>query len=203
VPDGQIPCLLRNASDLLEQKDQDAFSNYENSNLEFKEQLRGSYQRYDIINAKGRSSAFCFKDEYNNIDGKSNQVHTRSLHAEENAFLQITKYGGEGIKGGNLYTTASPCELCAKKAYQLGIKNIYYIDPYPGISINHILQSGDKLKQPTITLFEGAVGRSYHKLYDPILPYKDELKVFLDNTNYPIKFEKSSSQKKKQTSLDL
>ncbi|MDE5830508.1 MAG: hypothetical protein K2H53_02235, partial [Clostridia bacterium] len=45
-----------------------------------------------------------------------NQVHTRSLHAEENAFLQISKYGGQGIRGGKLFTTASPCELCSKKA---------------------------------------------------------------------------------------
>ncbi|WP_235846252.1 deaminase [Morganella psychrotolerans] len=59
---------------------------------------------------------------------ENNQVHTRSLHAEENAFLQISKYGGTGVQHGSLYTTASPCELCAKKAYQLGIKEIVFID---------------------------------------------------------------------------
>lgn len=54
----------------------------------------------------------------NEIDGQKNQVYTRSLHAEENAFLQASKYG-------NHRWTASPCFLCA---YQLGIKRVVYID---------------------------------------------------------------------------
>lgn len=60
-----------------------------------------------------------------------------------------------GIKGGKLFTTASPCELCAKKAYQLGIKEVYYIDIYPGISMQHILDCGDK--KPDLILFQGAI----------------------------------------------
>lgn len=73
---------------------------------------------------------YCFKDVHNSrhVTGEiGNQVHTRSLHAEENAFLQLAKYGSSGIKGGKLFSTACCCELCAKKAYQLGIKEIYYI----------------------------------------------------------------------------
>lgn len=112
------------------------------------------------------------------IDGielNNNQVYTRSLHAEENAFLQLAKYGGMGISGGILFTTASPCELCSKKAYQLGIKKIIYIDPYPGIAIQHILKCGSNM--PELELFSGAIGGSYHKLYEPIIPFKDELKL--------------------------
>ena len=108
----------------------------------------------------------------------NNQVHTRSLHAEENAFLQITKYGGRGVIGGNLFTTASPCELCSKKAYQLGIKNIYYIDPYPGIATNHILEGGSL--NPNLKLFYGAIGKAFHKLYTPIVPYKDEMNALIN-----------------------
>jgi deoxycytidylate deaminase len=93
--------------------------------------------------------------------------------------LQITKYGGGGIKGGILFTTASSCELCSKKAYQLGIKEIVYVVPYPGIAQNQIINSGNK--RPTIKLFSGAVGRTYHKLYSPILPYKDELEILMTN----------------------
>lgn len=100
-------------------------------------------------------------------------MHTRSLHAEENAFLQISKCGGAGIDGGFLFTTASPCELCSKKAYQLGIKRIYYIDPYPGIAIDHILNGGSN--NPELILFSGAIGRAFHRLYMPITAYKDEL----------------------------
>ena len=93
----------------------------------------------DFIITDPPYGGYCFKDIYNGITGKPNQVHTRALHAEENAFLQIAKYGGAKIQGGKLFTTASPCELCSKKAYQLGIKEIYYIDPYPGIKSNHCI----------------------------------------------------------------
>ncbi|MNT22021.1 Cytidine and deoxycytidylate deaminase zinc-binding region [compost metagenome] len=105
-------------------------------------------------------------------------MHTRSLHAEENAMMQIAKNGGEGLKGGILFTTASPCELCSKKAYQLGITKIYYVDPYPGIATKHILKSGvDEKKDPNLELFKGAIGNTFHKLYDSFLPYKDELAI--------------------------
>ena len=104
-------------------------------------------------------------------------VHTRALHAEENAFIQISKYGGSGLEGGFLFSTASPCELCAKKSYQIGIKKIVYIDPYPGITRPHIIAVGNK--KPEFELFSGAIGRAYHELYEPIMPYKDELKGLL------------------------
>ncbi|MCK7630130.1 hypothetical protein MZ018_00615 [Shewanella sp. JNE10-2] len=107
------------------------------------------------------------------MDDERNQVHTRSLHAEENAFLQLAKYGSVGIEGGKLFTTASPCELCAKKAYQLGIKEIVYIDPYPGLAIQHIISIGTN--PPKLIQFRGAVGKAYHQLYEPLMSYKDEL----------------------------
>lgn len=122
--------------------------------------------------------SYCFKDIQNGIDGEKNQVHTRSLHAEENAFLQLSKYGGEGIKGGYLFTTASPCELCSKKSYQLGIRKIYYIDQYPGISKKHILNNGSLI--PKLQLFNGAVGKTYHQIYTPIMALKDELYELFD-----------------------
>src|SRR5690606_4489852 len=120
----------------------------------------------------GHNCPFCFKEFHNAFEGKDNQVHTRSLHAEENAMLQISKYGGQSLKGGNLFTTASPCELCSKKAYQLGIENIFYIDPYPGISKSQILKGGTK--DPNLYMFQGAVGRGYFKLFEPYMSIKDE-----------------------------
>jgi deoxycytidylate deaminase len=173
TPYGQVPCNLRNRSDLLHGVDEQAYSNFEKNDIGFIEHFRGSSKKYISIELDGRNISYCFKSEYNAHKKVKNQVHTRSLHAEENAFLQISKYGGQGIKGGNLFTTASPCELCAKKAYQLGIKNIYYIDPYPGIAITHIIEGGTN--NPIMTLFSGAIGRAFHKLYSPIMAYKDEL----------------------------
>lgn len=182
VPSGQVPCLLRKAGDLVEAHDSGAFSDYELRDERFQRHMQGRYKRFNIVLAHGRPSAYCFKSEYNTLESikmKGNQVHTRSLHAEENAFLQISKYGGSGLEGCVLFSTASPCELCSKKAFQLGIRTIFYIDPYPGISMSHILSAGTPEKRPSIELFAGAVGQAFHRLYDPILPYKDEMEVFM------------------------
>lgn len=183
TPSGQIPCVLRNAEDLLDTKNDIAsFTDYEKSNGKFLQALELNFKKPISDNKdklKGRNVCFCFKDVKNSCSEGKNQVHTRSLHAEESAFLQITKYGGVGIENGKLFTTASPCELCAKKEYQLGIKVIYYIDPYPGISMKHILSAG---RNPIeVRLFNGAIGNAYHWLYDPIMPYKNELTLLLGN----------------------
>lgn len=180
VPEGQYPCALRSADKLLTSFNPDVYSHYEMNDQEFRDVVEKKYIK--IIpemneTLSGRNLAYCFKDLKNNTDNKGNQVHTRSLHAEENAFLQVTKYGGQAIQGGKLYTTASPCELCAKKAYQLGIKDIIYIDPYPGIAKEHVITIGKS--QPNLIQFRGAVGRGYHQLYEQTLPYKDELDYFL------------------------
>jgi len=192
VPYGQIPCLLRSIDDLIDNEDQQAYSEYELKNEDFVEYVEMNYSKGSL---KARNHSFCFKDLINNMkhnNGKKNseednekgkfiknQVYTRSLHAEENAFLQIAKYGGQGVHEGILFTTASPCELCSKKAYQLGISKIIYIDPYPGIAMDHILKSGNN--KPELELFSGAIGRAYHQIYEPIMPYKDELKLLKNN----------------------
>lgn len=175
--EGQTPCTLRNMDDLLSQEDEKAYSNHEHNNQEFCNAIAKLQPLYDKERIQGLPLAFCFKDIHTSINSKQkgNQVHTRSLHAEENAFLQLAKYGTTGIRGGKLFTTASPCELCAKKAYQLGIKEIYYIDTYPGISQKHILECGDN--QPSMILFKGAIGRAYINLYNPLLPQKDEIEM--------------------------
>jgi len=183
TPEGQVPCLLRSVEDLLCHHDEEAFSDYELNDDDFHEYISKAYpknkrvERKELLN--GRNNPFCFKDIKNQLGNREkNQVHTRSLHAEENAFLQIAKHGGEGIKGGKLFTTASPCELCAKKAYQLGIEQIVYIDPYPGIATNHVLKSGTS--RPKLDLFHGAIGRAYYQLYQPTLSFKDELSMLID-----------------------
>lgn len=180
VPKGQVPCNLRCVEDYCRNKDEETFSQYELDNELFDETM----QKINValkdqkIKAKkaGKCYAYCFKDIYNGLTGQRNQVYTRALHVEENAFLQISKYGGAKIQGGKLFTTASPCELCSKKAYQLGIEEIYYIDPYPGISKNHILTFG-KSNNPRMILFKGAIGNAYISLYAPRMPYKDEIEL--------------------------
>jgi deoxycytidylate deaminase/dephospho-CoA kinase len=176
TPKGQTSCLLRDVDDLLGGRDDDSFSYYEKTDSKLRTQLQTRFSKRNELRAeKGLSCPFCFRDAYNTITREKNQVHTRSLHAEENAFLQVAKRGSVGVGGGVLYTTASPCELCSKKAYQLGIRDIVYVDPYPGISSVHILKSGPERGQPKLRLFSGAVGHAYHRLYESLLSIKDEL----------------------------
>ncbi|MBJ2320160.1 hypothetical protein PS887_02314 [Pseudomonas fluorescens] len=183
TPQGQTPCLLRSAEDLLGGINANDYSEYERNDNVFRKALSDKY--FNLIRTgvtQKRNIPFCFKAIQNEIEGEKNQVHTRSLHAEENAFLQIAKNGGQKLLGGILFTTASPCELCAKKAYQLGIIKIIYIDPYPGIATDHILSVGSK--KPVLELYRGAVGRAFYQLYQPLMPYKDELELLFTIPQY-------------------
>lgn len=211
VPRGAVPCVVRNAKDIV--KDNPfGFSSFEKG-FGLKESADGSFiidpdhaeidqeskdfnhylkENFNDLRLRdkdlgGINCPYCFKTAYNTFKGEKNQVHTRSLHAEENAMLQIAKYGGQPLKDGILFTTASPCELCSKKAYQLGIKKIYYIDPYPGISRSHVLRQGIKSAlieetntDPELFMFYGAIGRGFVKLYEPFLSQKDEIGILTD-----------------------
>lgn len=181
VPQGQTPCNLRCLTDLQNQEDDNAYSNYERTNHNFTAGVKKLYAAYDKYQdgVIGLPLSYCFKDIHNTVENEyKNQVHTRSLHAEENAILQLSKYGSSGIEGGRLFTTSSCCELCGKKAYQLGIKEIYYIDDYPGITRNHIIECGTN--SPKMILFHGAIGRAYISLFNQFLPLKDEIEALTD-----------------------
>lgn len=119
---------------------------------------------------------YCFRSRYNTYTGKKDGVPTRSLHAEENTMLRIAHRGGSGLEGGTMYVTASPCVLCSKKAYQIGIKDIVYLDPYTDIAPDLILNCG--FGQPRLRVFNGAIGGTFYKLYQPFLPLKDELSIY-------------------------
>jgi deoxycytidylate deaminase len=141
---------------------------------------------------------FCFKDEISKIklndkiekifsvnelslDCKESLQKTldikrlefcEALHAEENAIIQSSKIGGMGVKGGKIYTTAFPCELCSKKIQQVGISEVIYTEPYPGnISEPIYLHNAfDKIK---IRQFEGVMPHSYFKLFKVVDDQKD------------------------------
>lgn len=130
------------------------------------------------LRAHGKLPCYCFKDYHNQINEERNQVHTRALHAEETAFLSL---GANHLRAENgiLFTTSSPCELCSKKAMHLGIKTIYYVEPYAGVSEKHVLSIGERKKRPQLILFTGAIGTAYNRLYTPLLPRKDENEMWL------------------------
>lgn len=195
VPYGQIPCSLRDLNDLTDHSLPEkrnlkyTYSDFERGNIttyddntrNFKQKLRCDYANLKTENLKGLPFSYCFKTLENRYSGNKNQVYTRSLHAEENAMLQMVKFGGESLRNGIIYVTASPCELCSKKLYQIGVRKIVYIDPYPGISKEHIIGCG--YKRPELKPFQGAYGCAYYKLFQPFMPYKDELDIRTGSTH--------------------
>lgn len=200
VAKGHTPCNLRSVNDFINDKNgvsnitdnvhysdfekgietEDSSYKYKNRfPLNFKDAIVDYFEEfYDDNKMEGLNCSFCFKTIHNHYEGESNQVHTRSLHAEENAMLQLTKHGGTSTFKGFLFTTASPCELCSKKAYQLGINTVFYIDPYPGISNDQILRGGSN--RPRLIAFTGAFGTAYSRLYEPYMATKDEISLLLD-----------------------
>lgn len=185
VPYGQIPCALRNISELTNpventRKIDGVYSQFEKSaSTQFNGEsfINVVSSDYDKIketspSIEGLPYSYCFKSFVNKYGDNKNQVYTRSLHAEENAMLQLVRYGGESLKNGIIYVTASPCDLCCKKLYQIGVRKIVYIDPYPGFAIDNIIANG--FKRPELKLFQGATGATYHKLYQSFMAYKDE-----------------------------
>lgn len=55
----------------------------------------------------------------------------RTVHAEANALVQAAN-NGVALKGGTIYTTASPCWNCFKLIANAGIVRIVYADKYDG-----------------------------------------------------------------------
>ena len=52
------------------------------------------------------------------------------VHAEANAILKASKYGGQGIDGATLYVTLSPCVDCSKMIISSGIKRVVFRQLY-------------------------------------------------------------------------
>lgn len=176
VPCGQTSCNRRSLIDLCRYIDPMAFSDYEKGKGEFRKLYLSKFDFTDPARIRevldGVPAAFCFKDAYCEITHTKNQIHTRAMHGEEKALLTCDQ---QLVRGGYLFTTSSPCELCAKNAKEHHIKKIYYIEPYPGISQSHVCNSGDEDNRAQFELFQGAIGRAYTQLYTPIIPLKDEL----------------------------
>jgi deoxycytidylate deaminase len=90
----------------------------------------------------------------------------RALHAEENAILNIAKFGSAGvINNATLYTTTYPCNLCANKIAQVKLKKIVYFEPYPVEEAKKTLSEASIQQE----MFEGITYNSYFKVYGEII----------------------------------
>lgn len=96
-----------------------------------------------------------WKDEFKILD------YCRALHAEESAILSVARNGSSALKGATLYTSTYPCNLCANKIAQVGVKEVVYLEPYPMGEAKIILTNAG-IKQ---TPFEGVTYNGYFKLF--------------------------------------
>lgn len=112
------------------------------------------------------------------IDGVSTDLKTgvmaqvkllekcRALHAEENAILNIARFGSATmLKDSTLYTTTYPCNLCANKIAQVGIKKVVYYEPYPVEEAKVTLEKAHVDQ----VMFEGITFNSYFRVFNEII----------------------------------
>jgi dCMP deaminase len=71
----------------------------------------------------------CLRNTLNISSGQRHEV-CRAIHAEQNAIIQ-GGYHGVSIKDSTLYSTHSPCVLCAKMIVNAGIKRVVANTEYP------------------------------------------------------------------------
>lgn len=89
--------------------------------------------------------------------------YCRALHAEENAIVNMARLSvSTDFSKSTLYTTTYPCNLCANKIAQVGIKKIVYYEPYPQEEAKKILASHNVQQIP----FEGVTYNSYFKFME-------------------------------------
>ena len=89
--------------------------------------------------------------------------YCRALHAEENAILNVARVGASAVlPTSTLFTTTYPCNLCANKIAQVGIKHIVYFEPYPMEEAKKILADKGVEQEP----FEGVTYNGYFRLME-------------------------------------
>lgn len=98
-----------------------------------------------------------YKSTFKNLD------YCRALHAEENAIVNMARMGVTfPLERATLFTSTYPCNLCANKIAQVGIKKIVYFEPYPMEEAKKILSSNKVEQCP----FEGVTHNGYFKFLE-------------------------------------
>jgi len=112
----------------------------------------------EIPEVKGKAEMLkdLFSKEFRILD------YCRSLHAEENAIINLARNGCSApLEECALYTTTYPCRMCANKIVRVGLKYIVYVEPYPDEVAKSILGNADVKDQ----FFRGVTFKAYARLY--------------------------------------
>lgn len=123
--------------------------------MDYKESLNSKIKK-----DKEREEAYkLFKENFKILD------YCRALHAEENAILNIARIGASAaLPASTLFTSTYPCNLCANKIAQVGIKHIVYFEPYPMEEAKKILVDKGVEQEP----FEGVTYNGYFRLMEVV-----------------------------------
>ncbi|MDY6795690.1 MAG: cytidine/deoxycytidylate deaminase family protein [Actinomycetota bacterium] len=70
----------------------------------------------------------CVREIHGVASGERHEL-CRGLHAEQNAIIQAAMHG-TAVRGGTVYCTHKPCNLCTKMLINAGIKRVYFSEGY-------------------------------------------------------------------------
>lgn len=84
----------------------------------------------------------------------------RALHGEESSILNLVGRSAD-LTDSTIYVTTYPCNLCANKIVQVGIKHVVYFEPYPVDEAKKIFKEAEVTSEP----FEGVTFRAFFKFY--------------------------------------
>lgn len=99
---------------------------------------------------------------------------SRSIHAEMHAIISGCISSGNRIKNGRLYITTYPCHMCARHIILVGIKEVFYIEPYKKSLTTYLhedsITDDEEVKQKDahkvhIKQFEGVGPTRYMQLF--------------------------------------
>lgn len=82
-----------------------------------------------VSGAKDCLELGCLRDAQKIESGTRHEI-CRAVHAEQNAIIQAALHGSD-TEGATLYSTHSPCILCAKMIANAKIKRVVCFESYP------------------------------------------------------------------------
>jgi len=80
----------------------------------------------------------CLRDELNIESGTRHEI-CRAIHAEQNVIIQAALHG-ISLSGATIYTTHSPCILCAKMLVNAKIKRLVTFGSYADDSFKELFK---------------------------------------------------------------
>lgn len=84
------------------------------------------------------TDTYCIRDKQNIPSGHHPHI-CRAVHAEQNALLQCAQYGPPCF-GATLYTTTSPCAICARMIANAGIARVVSLTEYSDLQALNIFR---------------------------------------------------------------